>query len=39
MQKIKSEKGVTLVALTITVIILLIVSSILIYNANDNIFI
>ena len=35
MQKIKSEKGVTLVALTITVIILLIVSSILIYNAND----
>ena len=39
MQKIKSEKGVTLVALTITVIILLIVSSILIYNANDNIYI
>ena len=39
MQKMKSEKGVTLVALTITVIILLIVSSILIYNANDNIYI
>ena len=39
MQKIKSERGVTLVALTITVIILLIVTSILIYNANDNIYI
>ena len=39
MQKIKSERGITLVALTITVIILLIVSSMLIYNANDNIYI
>ena len=37
MRKMKTERGVTLVALTITVIILLIVSSILIYNANDNI--
>ena len=37
MQKMKNEKGVTLVALTITVVILLIVSSILLYNANDNI--
>lgn len=37
MRKMKAERGVTLVALTITVIILLIVSSILIYNANDNI--
>ena len=39
MQKIKNERGVTLVALTITVIILLIITSILIYNANDNTYI
>ena len=39
MQKIKRERGVTLVALTITVIILLIITNILIYNANDNTYI
>ena len=35
--KIKQEKGVTMVALVVTVIILLIITNILIYNAKDNI--
>ncbi len=35
--KIKQEKGVTMVALVITVIILLIITNILIYNAKDSI--
>lgn len=35
--KIKQEKGVTMVALVVTVIILLIITNILIYNAKDSI--
>ncbi len=34
--KLKSNKGITLVALTITVIIILIVTNIIIYNVRDN---
>ncbi len=37
--KIKEEKGITMVALIVTVIILLIVTSMLIYNAKDSIYI
>ena len=36
---IKSNRGVTVVTLTITVIIILIITGILIYNANDNVYI
>lgn len=36
---IKKEKGVTMVALVITVLILLILTNMLIYNAQDNIYI
>ena len=36
---IKTNKGVTVVTLTITVIIILIITGILIYNANDNVYI
>lgn len=35
--KIKQEKGITMIALAVTVIILLIVTNILIYNAKDSI--
>ena len=34
--KLKNNKGITLAALTITVIILLIVTNIIIYNVKDN---
>ena len=34
--KLKKDKGVTLVALTITVVVLLIVTNIIIYNVRDN---
>ena len=36
-EKIKTEKGVTLLALVITIIIMLILTNILIYNATDSI--
>lgn len=36
MKKVNNNKGVTLVALTITVVILLIVTNIIIYNVKDN---
>lgn len=35
----KQEKGITLIALTVTIIILLIVTNILVYNAQDSIYI
>ena len=35
-KKLKNNKGITLVALTITIIILLIVTNIIIYNVRDN---
>lgn len=37
--KIKKEKGITMVALVITIVILLILTNMLIYNAQDNIYI
>lgn len=37
--KIKNEKGITMVALVITVLILLILTNMLVYNAQDNIYI
>lgn len=37
--KLKQEKGITMVALVITVIILMILTNVLIYNAQDNIYI
>lgn len=37
--RIKQEKGITMVALVITVLILLILTNMLIYNAQDNIYI
>lgn len=37
--KIRKEKGITMVALVITVVILLILTNMLIYNAQDNIYI
>ena len=36
--KVKQEKGVTLVALTITIVMLLILTGFLIYNAQDSVF-
>ena len=37
--KLKQEKGITMVALVITVIILMILTNVLIYNAQDNVYI
>lgn len=37
--KIKNEKGITMVALVITILILLILTNMLIYNAQDNMYI
>ena len=37
--KIKQEKGITMVALVITILILVILTNMLIYNAQDNIYI
>lgn len=37
--KIKNEKGITIVALVITILILVILTNVLIYNAQDNIYI
>lgn len=37
--KIKKEKGITMVALVITVVILIILTNMLIYNAQDNVYI
>lgn len=39
MRMIKNNRGVTIVALTITVMIIIIITSLLIYNANDNVYI
>lgn len=39
MRMIKSNRGVTVVTLTVTVMIILIITSLLIYNANDNVYI
>lgn len=38
-KQVKSQKGVTLIALTITVVILIILTGILVYNAKDTIYI
>ena len=39
MNKIKTQKGITMIALVITVIILLILTNVLVYNAQDSVYI
>ena len=39
MKKIKEQKGVTMVALVVTIIIMLILTNVLVYNAQDSIYI
>ena len=38
-RKLKNNKGITLISLTITVVILLLITGILVYNAKDSIYI